>query len=172
MINVSFFSIFCSLSYSSLSLSLSLYLYASRSLDFTLSLSLCPFVSFPASIYLSLCLSPSLAFLSRSLSYLLLFLIFQLSDYDTNNQFLPFIFIGAVLPSGTCLGPLSSSHEKDDAEPHYRNYCRQAFQQPPAYLILFLGVPLLLCVLAVGLIPWYYALQFMVRKYCVHDRLL
>ena len=81
---------------------------------------------------------------------------------------------GATLPSGTCMGPLSSSHEKDDAEPHYRNYCRPAFQQPPAYLILFVGCPVLLCVLAVGLIPWYYALLWMVSVllliacYCHH----
>ena len=53
--------------------------------------------------------------------------------------------------SGTCLGPLSSSHEKDDAEPHYRNYCRTAFKPPPAFMVRshtqLLGSYLLLLVL-------------------------
>ena len=62
------------------------------------------------------------------------------------------------------MGPLSSSHEKEEAEAHYRHYCRPSFKPPPAYLILFIGCPILLCVLAVGLIPWYYALLFMVSK--------
>ena len=75
------------------------------------------------------------------------------------------IAAGAVLHPGTCLGPLSSSHEKDDAETHFRNYSRPSFAQPPAYMILLFGCPVLLSVLAVGLIPWYYALHYMVRTY-------
>lgn len=72
---------------------------------------------------------------------------------------------GSTLSSGTHLGPLSSSHELDDAEAHYRHYCRPSFQPPPGYLILLVGCPVLLSVLAVGLVPWYFALLFMVRAY-------
>jgi hypothetical protein len=82
------------------------------------------------------------------------------------------IAAGAVLSPGTNLGPLSSSHEQDDAEPHYRHYCRPSFKPPPAYMILLLGCPVLLCVLAVGLIPWYYALLFMVTTYCPLEHVL
>lgn len=82
------------------------------------------------------------------------------------------IAAGAVLSPGTNLGPLSSSHEQDDAEPHYRHYCRPSFKPPPAYMILLLGCPVLLCVLAVGLIPWYYALLFMVSTYCPLEHVL
>ena len=71
---------------------------------------------------------------------------------------------GATLAPGTCLGPLSSSHEKDDAEPHYWNYCRTAFKPPPAFMIIILGCPLLLAVTAVGLVPWYFMLMLMVRE--------
>ena len=53
---------------------------------------------------------------------------------------------------------------KEEAEAHYRHYCRPSFKPPPCYLILFIGCPILLCVLAVGLIPWYYALSLMVSN--------
>jgi hypothetical protein len=42
------------------------------------------------------------------------------------------------------MGPLSSSYEQDDGEQHYRHYCRPSFQQPPAYLILFVGMFLIM----------------------------
>ena len=71
---------------------------------------------------------------------------------------------GATLEPGTCLGPLSSSYEKDDAEPHYRNYCRTAFKPPPAFMILMIGCPLLLAVTCVGLVPWYFTLRYMVTE--------
>jgi len=74
------------------------------------------------------------------------------------------IAAGSTLLSGTCIGPLSSSHEKDDAEPSYRNYCRPGFLQPPAYMILLFGCPLLILVTSIGLIPWYIGLKLMVAS--------
>lgn len=71
---------------------------------------------------------------------------------------------GSTLLSGTCLGPLSSSHEKDDAEPNYRDYCRPGFLQPPAYTIILLGCPILILVTSIGLIPWYIGLRIMVSS--------
>lgn len=71
---------------------------------------------------------------------------------------------GAVLPSGTCLGPLSSSHEQDDAEAHYRDYCRTAHAAPPAWMVLLLGVPILLAVTAISMLPWFYGLRLMVAS--------
>lgn len=64
------------------------------------------------------------------------------------------------------MGPLSSSHEQGQgaAKLHNRHYCRTAFTQPPAYLSFFIGVPILAFVGVVGLIPWFYALRFMVRS--------
>lgn len=74
------------------------------------------------------------------------------------------IAAGAVLPAGTCLGPLSSSYEQDDAEAHYRDYARPGFASPPAFLILLIGVPILLSVLIISYIPWYIGLKFMVHQ--------
>ena len=62
------------------------------------------------------------------------------------------------------MGPLSSSHEMEDAEPHYRDYCRTSFASPPAYLIIFVGLPILALVTAASLLPWFYGLELMVSS--------
>lgn len=70
---------------------------------------------------------------------------------------------GTQLPPNTCLGPLSSSHEAAvDADPMYRQYCRPTYPSPPAWMVIFLGVPLLLLVLAVSFVPWFIVLKLMV----------
>ena len=46
---------------------------------------------------------------------------------------------GSSLPPNTCLGPLSSSYELEDARPEYRHYCRTTFRSPPILLIVLLG---------------------------------
>lgn len=69
---------------------------------------------------------------------------------------------GTYLPPGTCLGPLSSSHEASEAEPHYRDYCRTAFPTPPAWLIILVGLPILLVVAALSRVPWFIGLHLMV----------
>jgi len=69
---------------------------------------------------------------------------------------------GSKLPSGTCLGPLSSSHEQEDADESYKKYCRPAYEQPPAYLIIFVGIPILLLVYSISVVPWYFGLELMV----------
>ncbi len=71
---------------------------------------------------------------------------------------------GAELPSGTCIGPLSSSHEAEDAEAHYRDYARPGFMGPPAYLMVLVGFPILLFVAAVSYVPWYFGLKVMVHN--------
>lgn len=71
---------------------------------------------------------------------------------------------GAVLPSDTCLGPLSSSHELDGAESYNRNFCRPTYLSPPFQFILFIGVPVFAVVLAVSLVPWYFILKLMVYE--------
>ena len=55
---------------------------------------------------------------------------------------------GALLKDGTCLGPLSSSHELDDACEANRKYCRMGWRPPPLRLVLLLGVPSQLLVAA------------------------
>ena len=69
---------------------------------------------------------------------------------------------GTSLPNGTCLPPLSSSHEIKDADPEYRKFVRQAFQQPSAAHVLCVGVPILLLVNIVAFVPWYFGLMYMV----------
>ena len=69
---------------------------------------------------------------------------------------------GTMMQPGTCLGPLSSSHEMQDADPDNRNYCRTAFEQPPWTYIVFLGVPTLAFVNVVAYVPWYFGLTLMV----------
>ena len=72
------------------------------------------------------------------------------------------IAAGSHILSGSCVGPLSSSHEVDEAEAHYKGYCRPGFQSPPPYLIILVGIPILALVTSVGLIPWYFGLKIMV----------
>ena len=71
---------------------------------------------------------------------------------------------GAELPPDTCLGPLSSSHEAEDSKAHFRDYARPGFIGPPAYLILFVGAPILLFVLVISYLPWYFGIKMMVRN--------
>jgi acyl-CoA synthetase (AMP-forming)/AMP-acid ligase II/acetyltransferase-like isoleucine patch superfamily enzyme/acyl carrier protein len=70
---------------------------------------------------------------------------------------------GTDMPAGTSLGPLSSTYEMHDAQPHYRNYCRTSFAGPPQWLILCLGSPILLFVDIVCRIPWFFGLYCMVH---------
>lgn len=70
---------------------------------------------------------------------------------------------GAVLPPDTHIGPLSSSHEMElDSDPVFRTYCRPTYDPPPVSYIIFLGIPILLIVLAVSFIPWFIVLKTMV----------
>jgi acetyltransferase-like isoleucine patch superfamily enzyme len=71
---------------------------------------------------------------------------------------------GSDLPEDTCLGPLSSSHEVEDASPDYRNYCRTAFASPPTLLVLLIGIPILMIVNVMALIPWFICLKIMVTQ--------
>jgi len=48
---------------------------------------------------------------------------------------------GAILPDGTCLGPLSSSHEQQDSDERNRSYCRVAFPPPSLTRLCLLGYP-------------------------------
>lgn len=58
---------------------------------------------------------------------------------------------GATVADDTCLGPLSSSHEQQDASEEMRAYCRTTFPPPPVHLWLLLGVPSHLFVAALKL---------------------
>lgn len=71
---------------------------------------------------------------------------------------------GSVLLSGTHIGPLSSSHEKDDANPNNLSFCRPAFPSPPWYLVLFYGLPILVSVAMVSYAPWVVGLHMMVSN--------
>lgn len=71
---------------------------------------------------------------------------------------------GTVLPSGTSIGPLSSSHEMNDGEAHFRDYCRPSFSPPPFMLILLVGIPILLINISIGLVPWYLGLRILVSS--------
>ena len=50
---------------------------------------------------------------------------------------------GASLPDGTCLPPLSSSYELEDARPEYRAFCRADFAGPPLVLAALVGYPII-----------------------------
>jgi acyl-CoA synthetase (AMP-forming)/AMP-acid ligase II/acyl carrier protein/acetyltransferase-like isoleucine patch superfamily enzyme len=69
---------------------------------------------------------------------------------------------GTHLTSGTCIGPLSSSHELDSSRDEDRKYCRMSFTPPPTWMILLLGLPILAIVVAVSYVPWYFGLKLMV----------
>jgi len=71
---------------------------------------------------------------------------------------------GTFLPSGTCIGPLSSSHEMNDGEAHFRDYCRPSFLPPPFMLILLIGIPIILFNISIGLVPWYFGLRILVSS--------
>ena len=76
---------------------------------------------------------------------------------------------GAIVSDGTCIGPLSSSHEAStDANPKFRDYCRPLYASPPAWMIIFIGVPILLFVLAASFIPWFFVLKAMVQDASTH----
>ena len=69
---------------------------------------------------------------------------------------------------GVSVGPQSSSHETEDADPTYRQYCRPTFPSPPWTYILFLGLPIMLAITAVKFIPWFCILKLMVSKRIIH----
>jgi hypothetical protein len=71
---------------------------------------------------------------------------------------------GTTLPSDTHIGPLSSSYESEtDSDSSNRFYCRPTYQPPPSSYIIFIGIPILLTVLAFSLIPWFIVLKLMVN---------
>lgn len=69
---------------------------------------------------------------------------------------------GAVLVSGTHIGPLSSSHEQEDAEAKNRKYCRPAFPSPPFWMVVLIGMPIMAVVAMVSYVPWVLVLHSMV----------
>lgn len=72
---------------------------------------------------------------------------------------------GSHLPSGTCLGPLSSSYEwKQASDPDHKDVNRMAFSSPPLFLIVFLGLPIIGLTWLISLTPWYWGLKFMVSQ--------
>jgi len=71
---------------------------------------------------------------------------------------------GAVVSSGTHIGPLSSSHEREDADPRSMSYCRTAFPSPPLSLIVLIGIPVLATVAMVSYAPWVIVLRAMVNE--------
>lgn len=71
---------------------------------------------------------------------------------------------GAILPDGTDVGPLSSSHEMDAADPKNAEYCRMGLSSPPLHLLFLVGFPLLGLVAAVTLVPWMIILHFMLQQ--------
>lgn len=71
---------------------------------------------------------------------------------------------GSTVPSGTHIGPQSSSHETDWTDPENAKYCRPAFQGPPLWLMLFVGIPILILVMVFSMIPWFIGLKFMVAS--------
>jgi len=60
---------------------------------------------------------------------------------------------GATLLEGTCVGPLSSSHELCDARPENRKNCRPLRALPPLWLKMLCGWPILLVQRALTLAP-------------------
>ena len=68
---------------------------------------------------------------------------------------------GAILPSNTDIGPLSSSHELQDANVKNKQYCRPLFPQPPLSLIVALGYPILVAVTMLSAIPWLVGIKLM-----------
>lgn len=68
---------------------------------------------------------------------------------------------GAILASNSHIGPLSSSHEINDANINNKQYCRPSFPQPPVYLVTLLGLPILLIVSLVSAIPWVLGIKLM-----------
>jgi hypothetical protein len=75
---------------------------------------------------------------------------------------------GAIIASNTHLGPLSSSHEVSDANIKNQQYCRPSFPKPPAYLLLFVGFPLLVLVALVSAIPWILGIKLMLTDAKIH----
>merc|ERR1719502_593673 len=70
---------------------------------------------------------------------------------------------GAIVPPGTCIGPLSSSYEMHDSVRSNRDTCRPAFRGPHWALVFFLGYPILTLVSLIPLLPWIGNLFLMVN---------
>lgn len=66
------------------------------------------------------------------------------------------------MPSGTHLGPLSSTYAMNDAKPEYRKYCRTSFAGPHICLALLGNIVLLFIDLACR-IPWLLGICAMVH---------
>lgn len=60
---------------------------------------------------------------------------------------------GAKLPAGTAIGPLSSSHELQDARPENRKACLVLREVPPLWLQVICGWPILLLRTIVSITP-------------------
>jgi carbonic anhydrase/acetyltransferase-like protein (isoleucine patch superfamily) len=71
------------------------------------------------------------------------------------------VVAGSVLQPNTHVGPLSSSHELQDAKPENKKYCRAAFPGPSPWYIIFIGAPILMAISIAERIPWFFALQAM-----------
>jgi hypothetical protein len=58
---------------------------------------------------------------------------------------------------------LSSSYESEtDSDSSNRFYCRPTYHPPPSSYVIFIGIPILLTVLAFSFIPWFVVLKLMV----------
>lgn len=60
---------------------------------------------------------------------------------------------GAKIGANTCLGPMSSSYEIEDAKPEYRNFNKGLRPGPPNYLRRLLGYPILLLTSVLSQVP-------------------
>lgn len=68
---------------------------------------------------------------------------------------------GAIIPPGTHIGPLSSSHELEDASEINKSYCRSLIQPPPNKLVIFIGLPILTVVFCIAYAPWLFVIMLM-----------
>ncbi|CAM9550684.1 unnamed protein product [Phaeothamnion confervicola] len=75
-----------------------------------------------------------------------------------------FIAGGHFVPSGTCMGPCSSSYELADARPEYRDLCRKAFPGPSQTMQWVVGRPVLLAGWVFQALPWILYLYFLVQQ--------
>jgi len=72
---------------------------------------------------------------------------------------------GARLSAGTCLGPLSSSHELHDSRLENRLACRLLRALPPLWMQFFCGWPILLLQKIVALLPVLYLMHRMTLQH-------
>ena len=72
---------------------------------------------------------------------------------------------GTVLPSGACLGPLSSSYETDSFHPDNLELCPLSATAPPLLLRLLIGNPLWYLVHTLALVPRVLCLVMLIRVF-------